>query len=497
MKFLFHILLLLLSISTIAQNSKRIEILNADNTYANANIHPDYWRLIGNVSFKHNDAIMTCDSAYHYTVENKMKAFGEIKINQGDSITLTGEMLTYFGKEKKADIKGDVVLIDKHMTLNTEQVFYNLSTNIASYPSKGTIIDNEKTINSKRGAYHSNNHKFIFKDSVVVLAKDYKIITDNMNYNSNSEVSYFFGPSFIISDTKTIYCENGWYNTKTDIAQFRKNSYITTDNYLLKGDSLYYNKNKQYGKAFSNVELIDTVENMTVYGEIAEYFEAEEKVIISEKPMLELLFEEDTLFMHAKQFVSQQKIGEKKILAYNKVKFFKTDFQGKCDSLTYNFTDSVVEMYKDPILWSSEFQITADSIQFLANKGKISRMFLHPSPMIIAQEDSLDYNQIKGKNMTAYFNDNKMRRMDVEGNGQSIFIVTDEETKDKMGLNYTECTDLILYFKDSKLDAVNYEVKPNSVTTPYQDVEEKNRYLKGFNWRGSEQPKCKEDIFIE
>ena len=495
MKFLVHILLLLLSFSTIAQNSKRIEILNADNTYANANIHPDYWRLIGNVSFKHNDAIMTCDSAYHYTAENKMKAFGKIKINQGDSITLTGEMLTYFGKENKADIKGDVVLIDKHMTLNTEQVFYNLSTNIASYPSKGTIIDNEKTINSKRGAYHSNIHKFIFKDSVVVLAKDYKILTDNMHYNSNSEVTYFFGPSFIISDTKTIYCENGWYNTKTDIAQFRENSYITTDNYLLKGDSLYYNKNKKYGKAFSNVELIDTVENMTVFGGIAEYFEVEEKVIISEKPMLELLFEEDTLFMHAKQFVSQQKIGDKKVLAYNNVKFFKTDFQGKCDSLSYNFSDSVVDMYDRPVLWSDGFQITADSLQFLVHKGEISRMFLNPNPMIIAQEDSLDYNQIKGKNMTAYFNDNKMRRMDIEGNGQSIFIVTDEETKDKIGLNYTECTDLILYFKESKLDAVNYEIKPNSVTTPYQDVEEKNRYLKGFNWRGSEQPKSKKDIF--
>jgi len=495
LKFLVHILLLLLSFSTIAQNSKRIEILNADNTYANANIHPDYWRLIGNVSFKHNDAIMTCDSAYHYTAENKMKAFGKIKINQGDSITLTGEMLTYFGKEKKADIKGDVVLIDKHMTLNTEQVFYNLSTNIASYPSKGTIIDNEKTINSKRGAYHSNIHKFIFKDSVVVLAKDYKILTDNMHYNSNSEVTYFFGPSFIISDTKTIYCENGWYNTKTDIAQFRENSYITTDNYLLKGDSLYYNKNKKYGKAFSNVELIDTVENMTVFGGIAEYFEVEEKVIISEKPMLELLFEEDTLFMHAKQFVSQQKIGDKKVLAYNNVKFFKTDFQGKCDSLSYNFSDSVVDMYDRPVLWSDGFQITADSLQFLVHKGEISRMFLNPNPMIIAQEDSLDYNQIKGKNMTAYFNDNKMRRMDIEGNGQSIFIVTDEETKDKIGLNYTECTDLILYFKESKLDAVNYEIKPNSVTTPYQDVEEKNRYLKGFDWRGKEQPKSKKDIF--
>jgi len=497
LKIIFHILLLSLTIDLIAQNSKKIEILNADNTFANTNKHPDYWRLIGNVSFKHNNAIMACDSAYHYITQDKMKAFGKIKINQGDSITLTGRTLTYFGKNNKADIKGNVVLIDKHMTLRTEQVFYNLSINVASYPKQGTIIDNEKTINSRRGAYHSNIHNFIFKDSVVVIAKDYQILTDNMHYNSKSEVTYFFGPSLIISDTKTIYCENGWYNTKTDIAQFRKNSYITTDNYLLKGDSLYYNKNKKYGKAINNVALIDTVENMTVFGGIAEYFEAEEKVIISEKPMLELLFENDTLFMHAKQFLSQQQEGNKKVLAYPKVKFFGRDFQGKCDSLSYNFTDSIVEMFDRPILWSDEFQITADSLQFLVHKGKISRMFLRPNPMIIAQEDSLDYNQIKGKYMTAYFSENKMIRMDVEGSGQSIFIVTDEETNDKIGVNYTESTDLILYFKDNRIDMVNYEVKPNSLTTPYQDIEKKDRYLKGFKWRRAEQPKTKEDIFIE
>ena len=190
----------------IAQESKKIEILNADNTFANANIHPDYWRLIGNVSFFHNNAIMTCDSAHHYISENKMKAFGDIKINQGDSITLTGEKLTYFGLKNKADITGDVVLIDKNMTLRTEQILYNLSTNIASYPNQGKIIDHEKVINSKRGSYHSNIHSFIFKDSVVVINKDYKIFTENMHYNSNNEITYFFGPSLIISNNKTIYC---------------------------------------------------------------------------------------------------------------------------------------------------------------------------------------------------------------------------------------------------------------------------------------------------
>ena len=115
--------------------------------------------------------------------------------------------------------------------------------------------------------------------------------------------------------------------------------------------------------------------------------------------------------------------------------------------------------------------------------------------MIIAQEDTLDYNQIKGKDMTAYFTNNKMKRIDVNSNGQSIFIIKDEKTEDKIGFNYSECSDLILYFKDNKLKEVTYEVEPKSTTTPYLDIEEKNRYLKGFLWRGSEQPKNKEDIF--
>ena len=162
-----------------------------------------------------------------------------------------------------------------------------------------------------------------------------------MNYNSKTEISYFFGPSYIFSENNTIYCENGWYNMLANISQFRKNAYILHNNYLLQGDSLYYNKNKSYGKAFSNVKMRDTIQDVLVSGEIAEYFELQEKIIITKKPILKALFENDTLFMHATKFVSYQKKDEKKILAYHNVKFFKNDLQGKCDSLSYNFSDSI------------------------------------------------------------------------------------------------------------------------------------------------------------
>lgn len=483
-----------MSLSSIAQNNQSIEILNADNTYSNTNLHPEYWRLIGNVSFKHNNAIMNCDSAYHYTSDDKMKAFGKIKITQGDSIILTGNKLTYFGNENKANIEGEVILIDNHMTLKTQQIFYNLNNNIASYPNTGNITDNEKKITSKKGDYYSDIHKFIFTDSVKVIAKDYKILTNNMHYNSNSETTYFFGPSYIISENKIIYCENGWYNTKNDLAQLLENTYITINENIITCDSLFYNKNLGYSKAINNIRMRDTVQNITVSGDLAEYFEFKEEIIVSKKPILELLFEKDTLFMKAKRFVSQLRVDKKKVLAYNKVKFFKSDFQGKCDSLSYNLNDSLVEMYNNPILWSNQFQITADSLKFLLKKGNISKVLLEPNPMIISKEDSLDYNQIKGKNITAFFTNNKMRRMDVEGNGQSIFIVIDEKKNKKIGLNYTECSDLILYFKENKLDAINYKMKPNSITTPYKDIKEEDRLLKGFHWRGLEKPNKKADI---
>jgi len=481
-----------LSIQLFAQKNKKIQINNADKTYANVKIHPEYWKLIGNVSFSHNGTIMNCDSAYHYINENRIKSFGSIKINQGDSILLIGRYLDYFGKNNTASLKGNVKFQDKHMTLETEQINYNLLSKTASYPNRGIIIDNEKTIKSKKGSYQSSNYIFNFIDSVTVFGKDYKIFTDNMKYNSKNEISYFYGPSLIVSKDKKIYCENGWYNTKQDIAQFRKNAYISNKSNVLKGDSLYYDKRNSYGKAIGNVLVIDTLNNIFILGGLAEYYEQNDEVIITKKPTLKIIFESDTLFMHARKFINQNKIN-KKIIAYNKVKFFKLDLQGKCDSLSYNFKDSVIEMYKEPIIWSENFQMTSDSIQFEISKNQINKMYLINNPIIVQHSDSTNFNQIKGKIITGYFSKNKISSMRIIGNGQSIFHVNDENNK--IGVNYTESTDLTLYFKKNKLDKVNYELKPKSLTIPYENIKEEYLFLKGFNWRISEKPKNKNDIY--
>ncbi len=478
-----------------AQNTKKIEIVNANDSYANTKLHPDYWRLIGNVIFKHNNAFMYCDSAYHYSKEQKIRAFGNIKISQADSLILTGNKLTYYGKKEKADIEGNVVLSDKFIVLKTEQIFYDFKTDIAFYPKSGIISQKNKKIQSKKGEYYSKSHKFIFTDSVLVRTKDYNIITDNMHYYSNTKIYKFFGPSYLKSDNKTIYCENGWHNAKTGISQFQQNAYINSEAQIITGDSIYYNENLNYGKIINNAKVTDTIENVNVYGDFAEYFENNKIAEVSKKALLEIILEDDTLFMHAKKFVSNQNKKNKKILAYNKIKFFKKNLQGKCDSLSYNFNDSIMQMYRSPVIWSKKYQITADSIKFQISNGEIKNMELISNPMIIEKLDSLNYNQIKGKNMNAFFEKNEIIYMKVNGNGQSIFFIDDEDENKKIGLNYTECSDIFLFFNKNKLESVNYKLKPISKTIPTENINENNSYLKGFKCRHVEKPKTKNDIF--
>lgn len=491
MKYIVYILVLLASINSNAQSSEKIELLNSDKL-VNGPKNSDYWICSGNVSFKHNNTIMKCDSSHHYMKRNKMIAFGNIRIKKGDSLSMRGEKLIYEGNNNIAYLSGGVYLQDKHTKLSTQEITFNLKEDIAYYITKGEIKDGELTLTSEKGTYNTKSHLFYFKKNVEVISTNYTVETDTLNYNSKSKTTFFLGPSYIYSNNNTIYCENGWYNTITNLSQFRENAYITNGENLVKGDSLFYNRNLGYGKAINNISLIDTINNIIVNGDLSEYFENEDKIEVTKNALLSVIFDEDTLFMTANKFVSYS--SEKDyLLAYDNVKIFKKDFQGKCDSLYYSISDSVVNLYRTPILWVDDMQITSDSINILMKNQKIEKMLFYPNPLIASEADSLFYNQIMGKYMTAFFSENKLRKIDVNGNGQSLFLIEDDN-KDNIGLNKAICSNISINMKESKLSDITYKVVPTSTTKPIQDIIESDKFLEKFIWRMDEKPLSKEDI---
>ena len=215
---------------------------------------------------------MKCDSAWYYYKENRFLAFDNIYINQGDSIHLNGDRLLYNGQNKVAVVKENITLKDRNMKLTTNEIHYDLESNIASYFNGAKIINNKNILKSTKGDYLSKQKLVIFKQNVTLDNPEYIIECDTLHFNTLNEVAYFFGPTTITADQNLIYCENGWYNTINDQSQFNKNAYLWSDHQKLSGDSLYYNRIKGYGLALQNIEIIDTLNNYSIFGNKAEFF---------------------------------------------------------------------------------------------------------------------------------------------------------------------------------------------------------------------------------
>ena len=438
---------------------------------------------------------MHCDSAYFFPKENYVNAYHNIHIVQGDTLHLYGDYLKYLGNQKLAQIRENVILIDKETRLETEYLDFNLRDNIGYYFNGGHIVNGDNDLNSILGYYYSREKLLYFRDSVVIINPDYTIYSDTLKYNTVSEIAYFLGPTEIISEENYIYCENGWYDTRKNIAQFNKNAFINTRDQLLSGDSLYYERETGLGMAFENVELFDTTQQIILKGKYAVYLENPEYALLTDSAQFMQLDGKDTLFVHADTLESSlDSTGLFKVLkAYFRVKMFRKDMQGKCDSLVYLESDSIFQLFSEPVLWSGGYQLTAEHMDLhLANK-KMDYIDLLRSSFIISQEDSIRFNQIKGRNMKGFFTNNKIYRIDVKGNGQALYFPKDQENL--IGVNKAESTDISIYFKESKIDRINLIVSPEATLYPPDELREDELYMKGFVWLDEIRPRNRYEIF--
>ena len=484
-----------MSVAIYAQDQKKIEIINADYTYINNDLHPDYWRLVGNVNIKHNNTNMVCDSAYYYSSKERIKAFNNVKLVKGDSIQVIGNYLTYNGEKSIAVISENVIFRHNTKTLSSDKITLNIKDDYAYYNTRSQIINLDEKISSNIGEYNIKDEIYKFTDSVIFITKDYSITTNFLEHNIKSLKNYIQGPSKILINDQIIYCENGFFDSSNNKAEFYQNTKITNKKYSIKADSIFYNNITKHSIAKNNIQLRDSINNFILYGGLAEYYQKEDKLIIYDSPLLKLFSEKDTLFMSSKKFIYTYSNNNKTLQSFNNVKFLNNEIKGRCDSLSYKISDSLISMFKKPIIWLDEFQVSSDSIDISYYNKSINRIFIKSKPMIVSKEDSLSFNQIKGNKMTGYFKKNKLSHLDVNGNGQSIYFLNDNNKK--IGMNYIESSNISIKFQDNKINQINYEIIPLSITTPNEDIKLKDRYLDGFNWRNNEKPKNKEELITE
>ncbi len=486
-----------MGISVFAQESPRkIELIHANELQYDERKTGKVRRLLGDVQFKHDDVLMYCDSAWLYNETNTMDAFSRVHIKQGDTLDLYGDKLNYNGNTKLAVVTNNVKLVDKEITLTTDQLIYDRNTGISNYSTGGKIVQKEDTLTSVFGYYYSNDKMLHFRKNVVLLNPKYTINSDTLKYKTTTEVAYFLGPTVIVSEENTIYCENGWYDTRNDVSQFNKNAKITSKEQTITGDSIYYDRKTGFGKAIQNIEVRDTVQKVVINGNYGEFFRKEENTVVTGEALMKQNMDGDTLYLHADTLRTiLDTVSEKRTLfAYHKAKFFKSDFQGMCDSLVYSYKDSVIKMFRLPVIWNDSNQLTADTVYLQMANGKMHEMKMRNTAFIISSEDTAHFNQIKGKNMNGYFRENKLYKVRVIGNGQTLYYAK-EEGKPIENVNKAESSDMLIFVDSNKVKTITFITKPDATFYPIKELAAEELKLKDFSWKSILRPKKIEDIF--
>lgn len=473
-----------------------IEILQAGSLEQDERIAANAQRLLNDVIIRHKEIMMYCDSAYTYP-GNKVDAFGNVHINQGDTLHLYATEVFYDGDNNFARAIRNVRLENKSTILYTDTLDYEMDVNIAYYDDYGTIVDSTNTLTSRVGRYYMDEDLVHFTDSVKGYSDDYTLSSNNIKYNTTTEVIFLGGPTTIRDSANTLYAEDGWYNTVTGEAELTKNPKIFNETQFLKAAFISYNDENGNGSAQGSVFIEDLENHTIVKGNNVSFNEETEVATVTDSAMFISYNDTDSLYLHADTLrtVPDTVEGEKVIKAFYGVRFFRTDVQGICDSLTYYTKDSLAQLMGNPVLWSEIHQLSAESIELFQYTNAPDEMHLKRNSFIISKQDSGRFDQIKGKNMVGYVVDQKLDRIDVDGNGQTLYYAREEQ--DVIGLNRAESSNIKIQFKDGQIYRISFLQAPEGELKPLFELTEAEKTLPGFEWKIRQRPLHKNDIFRE
>lgn len=500
-----------------AKPENKVHIINADEIIKDPKKYEGNRYLTGNVKIEHQGSTLTADEVVLFDEENFVQAIGNVRLQNPDGSVITSGEMEYDGNTQKGVARKNVVLTDPKQTIKTEIMYYDRLAKQAYFNTGGTISDNQSTMYTKAATYFLDTKMIDFIGNVKIDTKDYTIIGDNIKQNQNTKVAEFFGPTTITNKANPknrVYTERGTYRMNSKEAFLNKNSKIFYNDKILTGDDMYFNQLTGFGKATGNVTLDDPKERRWIKGGYGEIFEKRDSSMMTQNPYAVKAFEKDSMYFAAEKIISYQrpdsldiKVKKSFLRAFKKGRFYKSNAQGRADSIAFNETDGVMHMYTKPILWSGEKQVTGDKIEayFNTQNENIDSLKVIGNSFAISKVDSLtlkdEFNQVKGKLMTVHYQNNDIKEVTVIGNAQAISYAdeTDQATKkpDRIGISLTSCGIIDAMFEEKLLQIVSCNIGATSDTYPMSKIEPSKRKFLDFNWNTKDKIRKWQDILVD
>ena len=564
----------------------------------------DYQVVVGNVIFRRADMYMYCDSAHYYDSSSSFEAFGNVRMEQGDTLFVYANRLLYTDSTQLAVLYADttdcVRLINRDVILTTDIFNYDLGIELGYYETGGELVDNKNRLTSIYGEYAPPTKDAVFRERVVLTGlgdKDTLVIrTDDLRYNTDTHIAELTAPSTVTSKDGTIYTESGVYNTETTVADlYERSTVVTSTGRTLTGDTIFYDHARGYGEAFGNMVLTDTVNRMRLLGDYGFYNELTDSAFVTGRALAIDYSSADSLSLHGDTIQAYRIITINRqyvyptpaepvdtfvavadslslpvdtlvqtdetlialtdslltapdvaalpdtitaaveqadstirllpdslsavplplepiqlpelepevietadtarfIVAYPNVRFYRTDLQGVCDSMTYVARDSLLHLNRDPMVWSDNRQIFGNAIVVHLNDSTADRVNLPNTGFMAEEIEEGFYNQMSGREMVAYLSDGALRHLDVSGNVLITFFPMNDADSTYTKVANAESSFLAADFKNQSIEKLKMWSQSSETITPLYLAKRSIFFLPGFRWEPWRRPKGHDDL---
>lgn len=509
----------------IVDSSKLLEILHADRyNFEKKDSLNSLLSLAGKVELRQQGTLFFADSAVLNQNTNVVEAFGKIHINDGDSIHTYSKFLRYKGNEKLAFLKNNVKLVDnKGSVLTTNELNYDMNLGMADYVNNGKVINKKTTLTSKIARYYEATKDVIFSKQVVLVDPEYRMLTDSLQYNASSEIVTFIAPTTIINGKRKIYTSSGFYNLKSGKAVFAKRSTIIDSTYSIVADDMAFDDKDGLGQFSGNVVYVDSANGVSILSNQLFANKKTSSFLATQLPLMILKQQEDSIFITADTLYSGKltalsnrdipliidTVGMNYTMpdlagkdssmnrffeAWHHVRIFSDSVQAIADSMFYAGTDSVFRLFQQPLVWSSESQISADTMYLFTKNKKADKLKAFYNGFIINKVASSAFNQIKGNTINAWFIDGNIDYVRAKGRAESVYYALDELEK-FVGMNRSSSDAIDMFFENKKAKKVKFINDLKGVTYPVTQIPPGENQLKGFDWQESKRPKNRESLF--
>lgn len=486
--FILSLILLLISTEGLAQKRLRFK---ADKQIGQRRDGVRTDHLVGNVVIRQEGTTIYADSALVLKQERAAEAFGRVRVIEGDSIDIRAKRLIYSGTTGTAGLREDVVYRDGETTLYTDHLDYNKFDGVASYYNGGRMVDGENTLVSQRGTFDKRNNTSRFYGDVELRTSDGVINSDTLIYNTETKVATFRGPTRVVrADGSVTEAQDGLvYDTRSESTTVMKGE-MENEDYIITGNKLDYDQLNDVFTAIGNVVMTSKEDDVVITGGRTVYDRKTGYTYVTDNPVMRRPMQGDTLYLAADTLVAieAELEADKRLLAFKGVQIYKNDLQGVADSLAYFFADSTIFFYRNPVLWNEGSQMVGDTISVQMRNNQIDELQLRTSAFVISRDTVQNFNQVKGRQIRALFEEGELHRINVDGNGESIYFVLDEVELFLVGMNRMTCGNMQMNFKEQQLDHINFYQNPEGKFIPPHELEEPDKRLSGFNWRGEERP---------